>query len=265
MLGRPEPEERAMTVHPEQSLEVLHLNEPLLEFGFRQTTPHPKDGLFLYGPHEKAKKSREVRIGVIGTSEGITHLRNWAKRMKSHINVPPPGKGEKQDRLHLANFPGLEEAFGISLNDTDFAAYPLDLSAIDQATRILNLHEAVKKVVKLYADKTRKHRDNDERTIDLWILVVPEIIYDRCKPNARRTGLPMEKGDFLKRQRARSDLPLLREVIADEELFDDVPDFHRQVKAEFRRFRRPRFCARQLSPPMHSRIRLDIHLDVHKT
>jgi hypothetical protein len=38
-----------VTSFPERSLEVLHFNEPLLEFNFKQTTPHPKDGLFLKG------------------------------------------------------------------------------------------------------------------------------------------------------------------------------------------------------------------------
>ena len=130
------------------------------------------------------KKTREVRLGVIGTAKGIEFFREWAKKIKGHVNVPPPGKTDKKDRLHLANFPGLEEAFGITL-DTDFTAYPLDLKEIDQATRILNLHEAVGKVVKLYADKTRKHQSNDERPVDIWILVVPEIIFDRCKPKAK--------------------------------------------------------------------------------
>lgn len=222
-----------MSVHPEVSLEVLHFNEPLLEFAFQQTTPHPKDGLFLYGPHAKAKKTREVRIGVIGTPSGLSYFLQWAKRIGGRVDVPPPGKTEKKDRLHLANFPGLEPAFGITLNEQDFAAYPLDLKDIDRTTRILNLHEAVSKTVKLYADKTRRHRDNDERAIDLWVLVVPEIIFERCKPNARRTGLPMETGDFIKRQKRRSDLPLLRDVLSAEDVFDDVPDFHRQVKAEY--------------------------------
>ncbi|MEA2940991.1 MAG: hypothetical protein QOD09_1520 [Bradyrhizobium sp.] len=33
-----------------------------------------------------------------------------------------------------------------------------------------NLHEAVKKVVKSYIDRTRKHRENDERAVDLWMV-----------------------------------------------------------------------------------------------
>lgn len=222
-----------MTKHSEHALEVLHFHEPQLEFALKQTTPHPKDGLFLYGPHSKPKKVREVRVGVIGTSAGIGYFREWTRRIKGRITVPPPTKGEKKDRLHLANFPGIEEAFGTTLNEAEFACYPIDLKAIDQATRILNLHEAVSKVVKLYADKTRKHRDNDERPIDLWILVVPEIVFERCKPKAKRTGLPMETGEFIKRQKYRSDLPLLRDVLSSEAVFDDIPDFHRQIKADY--------------------------------
>jgi hypothetical protein len=221
-----------MTAFPEPSLQVLHFNEPSLEFAFGQNTAHPKDGLFLYGPHLKSKKSREVRLGVIGTPQGIEFFREWVKKIKGRVDVPPPGKAEKKDRLHLANFPGFEEAFGITL-DVDFTAYPLDLKVIDHATRILNLHEAVSKVVKLYVDKTTKHQSNDERPVDLWVLVVPEIIFERCKPRAKRAGLPMEKGEFIRRQRSRSDLPLLREVLTTEGVFDDVPDFHRQVKADY--------------------------------
>jgi hypothetical protein len=81
-----------VTSFPERSLQVLHFNEPLLEFNFRQTTPHPKDGLFLYGPYERSKKTKEVRVGVIGTISGIKYFRAWAARLKKGIPVPPPGK-----------------------------------------------------------------------------------------------------------------------------------------------------------------------------
>ena len=61
------------------------------------------------------------------------------------------------------------------------------------------------------------------------------MIFERCKPGAKRAGLPMEKGDFGKKQAKRSNLPLLGNLIdhESEEIFDDAPDFHRQVKAEF--------------------------------
>ena len=50
---------------------------------------------------------------------------------------------EKKDRLHLANFPGIEEAFGISFNENEFVACAIDKKAIDATSRIINHHEAV--------------------------------------------------------------------------------------------------------------------------
>jgi hypothetical protein len=217
----------------ERSLEVLHLHEPNLEFGLRQVTAHPKDGLFLYGPHNKPKKTKEVRIGLVGTLEGMRHFRQWAARVKKRIEVPPPKKGEKKDRLHLANFPGIEEALSITFNENEIVSCVLDHKAINDASLIINHHEAVSKVAKLYVERLRKHIANEEGAVDLWPLIVPELVYERCTPHAKRTGLPKIKGDFGARQQARSDVPLLAELVDHslEDIFEDAPDFHRHIKA----------------------------------
>lgn len=217
----------------ETSLQVLHLSEPALEFGSKQKTAHPKDGLFLYGPHDRSKRSKEIRIGVVATTDGANLFRVWLGKVKKHVEVPPPKKGEKQDRLHLANFPGLEEAFGLTVNENELAVCTLDFKAIDEASRTINQFEAVAKVVRLYVDRIRRHIQNEERAIDVWVLVVPEIIYERCTPKAKRAGLPLVKGDFGKRQSKPADIPLFQGVVDQEPegIFEDVPDFHRQVKA----------------------------------
>ena len=108
------------------------------------------------------------------------------------------------------------------------------LKALDDATRTLNQHEAVRKAVDLYVNEIERYDKNEEKTVDVWIFILPEIIFERCKPLARRSGLDLTKGEFTKGQkRKKSDLPLFRDVIdqSGEEIFDDVPDFHRQVKA----------------------------------
>ncbi len=217
----------------EHQLLVDHFDEPALEFVFGQRTAHPKDGLFLYGPHGRAAKTHDVRIGLVGTARGIGFFKAWAKRLHGRIDVPPPGKGEKADRLHLANFPGLEEVFGITFNPDACPAYPLNDKDIDTASRVINLHEAVSKVASLYVERIRRHVRNDERAVDVWILIVPELIFERCRPGSKRTGLPMEPGDFKKKQKAKAFLPLLSDVIDQEaeDIFDDAPDFHRQIKA----------------------------------
>jgi hypothetical protein len=222
---------------PETSLRVEHINEPDLEFAFGQRTPHPKDGLFLYGPHAKPKNIREIRIGVVGTPQGIAHFRTWSYRLKKVVAVPPPGKGEKTNRLHLADFPGLEQAFGISFEPDECSALSISPEDLERATLLLNLHEAVDKVARLYVERVRKHLNNDERAVDLWILMLPEAVYERCRPGSKRTGLTLESGNFAKRVKARSNLPLLETAgVIDqtaEEIFHDVPDFHRRIKAEF--------------------------------
>lgn len=220
---------------PEKSLAVEHFFEPPLEFAFGQKAAHPKDGLFLYGPHERSRRTQEIRVGIIGTKEGIKYFRAWGERIKKRVEVPPPGKGEKANRLHLANFPGLEETLGITFNPDECSAYVLDIKDIDRASRILNLHEAVSKVVSLFVEKARKHLRNDERVIDVWVVVVPEIVFDRCRPGSKRAGLPMEKGDFSRKQKKKAILPLLSGIIDQdaEDIFEDAPDFHRQMKAEF--------------------------------
>jgi len=222
---------------PEKSLQVLYVPEPLLEFGHQQTCDHPKDGLFLYGPHKMPGRVKEIRVGAVGTGQGLSFLKEWARKLCRRVDVPPPGKGEKQERLHLSNFPGIEEAFGITLNPDDFVEKRIDLKQLDEATRTLNHHEAVRKAVDLYIGEIEHHDRNDERDVDVWLLMVPELVFDRCKPQSKRSGLPMIKGNFGKRQTTRTDLPLLEEVIdwSAEDIFGDVPDFHRQVKARLLR------------------------------
>ena len=66
---------------PEKSLQVEHFTEPPLEFAYGQRSAHPKDGLFLYGPHAKGKRTREIRVGVVGTSDGIAHFRTWGRKL----------------------------------------------------------------------------------------------------------------------------------------------------------------------------------------
>ena len=105
---------------PEKSLEVVYIGEPELSFGHGQTCDHPKDGLFLYGPHAGPTRPRDVSVGVLGTKAGLSYFRNWAISLGGFISVPPPKKGDKAHRLHLSNFPGLEEAFGLLVSPGEF-------------------------------------------------------------------------------------------------------------------------------------------------
>ena len=178
----------------EPSLLVDHLEEPFLDFRFGQQSHHPKDGLFLYGPHAAGRKIQDVRIGIVATARGMKLFRAWGKRLFDGIKVPPPGPREKQDRLHLADFIGLEETFGITFDPEGCSELQVDEERIERATRIENKHEAVDSVAEIYTDRVKKFRRNEERTIDVWLFVVPEMVYERCRPKSKRTGLELIPG-----------------------------------------------------------------------
>jgi len=216
-----------------KAVNAIYIEEPQLSFGHGQKSDNPKDGLFLYGPRGVGAKSKELSLGVVGTQEGIKFFRSWAIKVGGLVNVPPPGMKEKKNRLHLSNFPGIEEVFGLVLSPADFIQRTIDSTTLDNATRTINQHEAVRAAVDIYIKEIEYHDRNEEKKVDIWILVLPELVYERCKPNAKRSGLDLVKGEFAKKQKERIALPLLEGLIdqSAEEIFDDVPDFHRQVKA----------------------------------
>src|SRR5689334_9212806 len=90
------------------ALQLDYLDEPLLRFGHGQLLADPKDGLFLFGPLLDQRKPAEIRVGVIGTEQGIGRYERWVERVNGFI---PPGVAGSEH--HLA-FPGFEAAFKTS-------------------------------------------------------------------------------------------------------------------------------------------------------
>lgn len=226
---------------PEISLQVIHIDEPELVFGFNQVLDHPKDGLFLYGPHKDPKRPK-ISLGLIGTNSGVSLFKTWLSTMLKRVRVPRPKKREKIFRPHLSDFPGLLEAYGLTTDPNEISCYYLDLSEIEDRTAIENHHEAVARTVDLFLSPIEGHLRNEEKTIDVWIFAVPEIVFERCRPLASgRRNLELSPGEFARRQRTKSDLPLLASVIdtSGEAVFDDVPDFHRQIKARLLKLGQP--------------------------
>src|SRR5665811_1695995 len=178
---------------PERTSEIIYVCEPELGFGNGQNCDHPKDGLYLYGPHAAPKQFVTINIGVVGTETGIRYFHSKLTEMQGFIPVPAPKKGDKEYRLHISHFPGLTEAFGIRVDTSAIVEKTLDAKKIDEATRNLNQHEAVRKAVDLYINEIEYHEANEELSVDVWVIVLPELVFERCKPQSKRTGLPLIK------------------------------------------------------------------------
>lgn len=238
---------------PETSLPVIYIKEPELGFGFGQISDHPKDGLHLYGPTEKPDRP-DVRVGVVGTAHGIDYFRRWAAATSGEVKIPMRGRRDKQHRLHLSAFPGMEEAFGLRLDPDGFVIRKVELNDILDAINIENHHEAVSRTVDLFLKPIERHVNDEERSMDVWVLIVPEVVFETCRPRmaGKRKGA-LVPGELNKRQASRSDLPLLANVIDQsvEAVFDDVPDFHRQVKARLLKVSQPSQLIRETTLAPH--------------
>jgi len=217
---------------PEPPLRLEYIREPLLGFAFGQQCEHPKDGLYLYGP-VSGRTRNIVTVGVIGTKDGVGYFKSHLQSITRYIEVEPAKKTDKKDRPHLSDFPGLDETFGLHVDPEALVMRVIDAKSLDEATRQLNHHEAVAQAAELYINEAERYGKNEERNIDIWIMVVPELVFDRCKPESQRLGVALLKGQFGRRQKARVDLPLLADVIDQdaEIIFEDIPDFHRHIKA----------------------------------
>src|SRR5688572_26320185 len=164
---------------------LIHLPEPKLRFRFGQAVEYPRDGLYLFGPVDAAQQPRQVRFGVIGTSESLRRFNEWAAQVSSFIDVPERGRMSKTIEAHHVAFPGFNEAF--------FAIWPTspsrtinDINEQDlyEAMHITNRHEAIKTAVDAFVDRLVADRKRDEDPPNFWFVVIPEFIYELGRPKS---------------------------------------------------------------------------------
>lgn len=203
--------------------------EPLLQFGYEQCLHDPKDGLFLFGPLVDERKPAQIRVGVVGTAEGISLYKGWVKGVTGYL---PPLKDESPH--HLA-FPGFEAVFRTSWPATPVVEVPVSAADISRLLRLSDRHLAVYETVSLFADPIRRKLREDDASVDVWFVVVPEEVYQLGRPRSllRRS----ERIDIAGRLRPRQAQRLLREPsmfaedMAEAEVQRYEVNFHHQLKA----------------------------------
>lgn len=151
------------------------IREPKLLFGYNQKLEDPKDGLTLFGPLEEPKVYG-VRVGVIGSKEGIRRFEEWAERVQGPI-IP--------ENIDVARFvfPGFKAVFGINwdprpslrlvIPDADFKTIYID----DRYQRVFG-------TVSLYADRIVKAIREEETKVDVWFVVIPDEVHKYCRPRS---------------------------------------------------------------------------------
>ncbi len=217
-------------------LEVRHIAEPQLEFGYRQKLEYPRDGLFLYGPPFSEARVSEIRYGVIGTAQGVQRFQVWCQLVSGFINIPEPTVRSKEIEPQHVPFPGFEQAFG--------ARWPvkpvqticdIDSTELQNALKISNRHEAIKSAVEVYVNPLIDAQNRLEDPPSFWFVVIPEEVYTLGRPKSQVPKVNQIQGEVLvSAARARS-LQFQPTIFGDDEkeavVYKYATHFRRQLKA----------------------------------
>ena len=156
-------------------LEVDILEEPRVTIGYDQKMEDPKDGLFLFGPLDE-QKPQTIRIGLIGTTDGILRYKRWVGTISGFI--------ESSDSRSRA-FPGFETVFGATWSVKPITEIEISKDILFSSLLIKDRHQAIFKTVSLFEDAIRTHiREEDSPKVDVWFVVVPEDVYRLGRPKS---------------------------------------------------------------------------------
>jgi hypothetical protein len=187
----------------------------------------------MYGPVPMASGAVPIDYGIIGTEEGITRFKRWAKA----VSLPVPRHVPKlnPDALHHITFPGFEAAFNTSWPLEPVAEVKIDPEVIRHAILMANRAEGIKKAVDLFVNPLITFADQQEAAPKLWFVVIPEIVFKFGRPNQVVPKDQRTQGTIkISRQRAQQVMTspsLFPEDDEGADIYSYGLDFRRQLKA----------------------------------
>lgn len=157
---------------------LQHIEEPRLGFRYGQELEHPKDGLFLFGPLDDKTNPAEMRIGVIGTPNGLICFREWVESIRRYI--PPKDPNEP----HHAGWPGFQAVFGTQWPEDPLVELEVSENDVRTLIRLTDRHAAIYKTVDLFEEPIRRHLRQEEAPPTMWFVVIPEEVYRYGRPKS---------------------------------------------------------------------------------
>ena len=215
--------------------QVSVLPEPSLEFRHRQGVVDPHMGLTLFGPFDADRASPPaVSYALIGTPEGVESFVLFVDLWQPPIATP-----HGMDGRLWPMFPGFEAAFGCRWPVKPTRTFHVAESDLDTDTRHLDPNQRAAAVVGRYVCEIEKLAKGDERPA-VVVCVVPDFVYDRCRPQSRiprSIGLGRRPAKKERRERERGQMDLFNSY--DPAIYQFSPDFRRQLKARTMEFELP--------------------------
>src|SRR3972149_121909 len=163
---------------------VLVFPEPPREFRYGQAMADPHDGLAIFGPYdaEMPPHPRNISYALVGPARGTDAFVRLCELIQSPIETDPD-----LDRRLWPMFPGFEVAFACSWPVIPSRVVDLEEPALILDSRDKDPNKRAARVVEKYLSGIERiHRRDDP--VDVVICVVPDIVYENCRPKSRIAG-----------------------------------------------------------------------------
>lgn len=146
-------------------------------FGLGQAVEDPRDGLLLFGPLDQGQPYG-IRVATIGTKEGIALYRSWAQRIQGRL-------ADRGSQVARPPFPGFETTFRVPWGADAVLTVEVPDAEIQRAVLIRDNHVRVYQTVSAYADRILAALNREEVGIDVWFVVIPDVVHQNCRPLSR--------------------------------------------------------------------------------
>jgi hypothetical protein len=221
---------------------LAYLSEPELLFLHNQAMPDPREGLALFGPLDQGKP-HGVRMGIVGSAEGIKRVVKYVDRLKNPVYAV-------EAKRNRPVFPGFDAAFGIPWNSEPYLRSELDPLELHRRAHLDDKHQRVYETASLYADAILKEKHEGEDVVDLWLVVVPDFVWQNCRPRsflAADLRVPTRDaiGEAEARRRKTEPVFGFREWRGDAVPYEFDPDFHNQLKGRLLQYEIPTQVVRE--------------------
>jgi hypothetical protein len=207
--------------------ELTYINEPQILFGSNQKMDDPRDGLTLFGPIEN-NLPYGIMNGVVGTKAGLEKFKSFVKSLQS-----PIFNANNNTRPF---FPGFEAVFRAKWDPSKVIFREITESEIGKDLFHEDTHTRTYNLVTLFTNKIIEAVENEDLKADVWFVIIPDEIYQYCRPNST---LPKDLIGIKRTTKKSTAQKMLRTgtismfdfVNEDNEPYKHDAHFHHQLKA----------------------------------
>lgn len=153
--------------------ELIYIPEPNILFANGQKCADARDGLALFGP---LSKIYGIKSGVVATQNGLNIFKNYIKYIQKPIY--------NANNITRPMFPGFEAVFGCKWDADHVVFKEVTNEEIGKLLYTDSTHKRTYDLVTLFINKIIAANKNEDEKVDVWFVVVPDEIYQYCRPNS---------------------------------------------------------------------------------